>query len=91
MLSVSFGRIFGYAPSESDGAVSSVVGYLIHNDLCRHAVMKRLPAVPLHPHVYEVALAQLESGSRYVLHRSLVLRRLNVCTALPQSSPQICS
>ena len=55
----------------SDGAVSSVVGHLMHNDLCRQSVMTRLPAVPLHPHVYEVALTQLESGSRYVIHQSM--------------------
>lgn len=27
--------------------------------------MQRIPAVPLHPHVYEVALEQLQNGARY--------------------------
>jgi hypothetical protein len=50
----------------SDGAVSSVIGYFNHNESCQQSVMKRLPAIPLHPHVYEIALAQLESGARSV-------------------------
>ena len=51
---------------ESDGAVSSIAGFFNHNELCQQSVMKCLPAVPLHPHVYEVAIAQLEGGSRCV-------------------------
>jgi hypothetical protein len=50
----------------SDGAVSTVVGYFIHNESCQQSVMKRLPPVPLHPHVYEIALAQLEGGAKLV-------------------------
>jgi hypothetical protein len=50
----------------SDGAVSTVVGYFIHNESCQQSVMKRLPPVPLHPHVYEIALAQLEGGAKWV-------------------------
>lgn len=40
----------------------------MHNEACQSAILKRLPAVPLHEHVYEVALHQLESlsGARYV-------------------------
>ncbi|KAJ7110244.1 hypothetical protein C8R43DRAFT_962415 [Mycena crocata] len=48
---------------ESDGAVSSIIGCLSHNVECQNSVLKRLPAIPLHPHVYEVALEQLKSGS----------------------------
>lgn len=50
---------------EQDGTVKAIVGHLEHNDACRAANMKRLPAVPLHPHVYEIAMEQLESGARY--------------------------
>ncbi|TFK45583.1 hypothetical protein OE88DRAFT_1649201 [Heliocybe sulcata] len=46
----------------SDGAVLCIVGYFQHNTECEAATMKRLPAVPLHPHVYEVALQQLQTG-----------------------------
>ncbi|EPQ56931.1 hypothetical protein GLOTRDRAFT_127317 [Gloeophyllum trabeum ATCC 11539] len=48
---------------DSDGAISRIVGYLCHHDECNSAVLKRRPAVPLHPHVYEVALEQLHSGA----------------------------
>ncbi|EIM80782.1 uncharacterized protein STEHIDRAFT_115633 [Stereum hirsutum FP-91666 SS1] len=44
--------------------VTRVVGILDHNDECREACLVRYPAVPLHPHVLEVALAQLASGAR---------------------------
>ena len=29
---------------------------------CQAATLKRLPAIPLHDHVYEVALEQMEDG-----------------------------
>lgn len=51
---------------EGDGIVTRVVGVLEHNDACLKSVMTRLPAVPLHSHVYEVALSQLQNGARYV-------------------------
>ena len=50
----------------SNREISWVTGDFTHNELCRSAILKRLPAVPLHEHVYEVALGQLESGARYV-------------------------
>ncbi|KZT18813.1 hypothetical protein NEOLEDRAFT_1173364 [Neolentinus lepideus HHB14362 ss-1] len=49
---------------DSDGAVSRIMGYLCHNDECKSSVLKRIPAIPLHLHVYEVALEQLKSGAR---------------------------
>ena len=51
---------------ESDNAVSQIVGYFEHNSECQQSVIKRIPAVPLHPHVYELALAQLSAGARSV-------------------------
>lgn len=44
---------------EADYAVMKFAGLLHHHEPCRHVVLRRLPAVPLHPHVYEVALLQL--------------------------------
>ncbi|TFY62444.1 hypothetical protein EVJ58_g3855 [Rhodofomes roseus] len=40
-----------------------IIGYLIHNEGCRTAELKRAPAIPLHPHVYEVAIRQLQQGA----------------------------
>ncbi|EPS95721.1 hypothetical protein FOMPIDRAFT_1053897 [Fomitopsis schrenkii] len=40
-----------------------IIGYLEHNDACRAAVLTRAPAVPLHPHVYEIAVRQLQQGA----------------------------
>ena len=40
--------------------------YFLHNEGCREAVLIQLPAIPLHEHVYEVALNQLEGGARYI-------------------------
>lgn len=46
-----------------DGQVLRVVGYLVHNEECQKARMARNPPVPLHPHVYHLALRQLEAGA----------------------------
>ncbi|KAK4703451.1 hypothetical protein P7C70_g2768, partial [Phenoliferia sp. Uapishka_3] len=48
---------------ESDHAILRISGILSHNKACIDAVLVRRPAVPLHPHVYEVALAQLAEGA----------------------------
>lgn len=48
----------------SDGQVTRIIGVFEHNQGCRNSVMTRIPAVPLHPHVYEVALEQLRDGAR---------------------------
>lgn len=47
-----------------DGAISRITGIPEHNEHCKVAVLERIPPVPLHDHVYEVALKQLQSGSR---------------------------
>jgi hypothetical protein len=49
----------------SNGEISRIMGYLLHNEGCREAVLTQLPAIPLQEHVYEVALNQLEGGARY--------------------------
>ena len=51
---------------QSNGQISRIAGYLIHNEGCKISFLKQLPAVPLHDHVYEVALDQLEKGARWV-------------------------
>ena len=50
---------------QSNGQISRIAGYLVHNEGCKSSVLKRLPTVPLHDHVYEVALDQLEKGARW--------------------------
>lgn len=52
----------------SDGTITRIAGHLGHNDKCTNSVLKHLPAVPLHEHVYEVALEQLESGANFVIY-----------------------
>jgi len=48
----------------SDGEITRIIGSFSHNSECRSAVLTRLPAVPLHEHVYEIALEQMEAGAR---------------------------
>ena len=48
----------------STGEIRHVIGVLEHTELCMEAKLTRLPAIPIHSHVIEVALAQLEQGSR---------------------------
>jgi len=50
------------------GEIKRVVGVLEHTQGCAEAVLTRLPAIPLHPHVVEVVLAQLLDGARFVCH-----------------------
>ncbi|KIO25195.1 hypothetical protein M407DRAFT_25419 [Tulasnella calospora MUT 4182] len=47
----------------TDGQVLRVVGYLDHNEECQKARMGRNPPIPLYPHVYRLALQQLQAGS----------------------------
>lgn len=49
---------------ESDGEVSRITGNFNHNKSCQSALLDRLPAIPLHEHVFEVAIEQLESGAK---------------------------
>jgi hypothetical protein len=39
-----------------DGEITRIIGIFEHNMGCRASTLKRLPAIPLHEHVYEVAL-----------------------------------
>lgn len=48
----------------SDGEITRIIGQFKHNEKCCQAVMTRLPAVPLHHHVYEIAIEQLQNGAR---------------------------
>ncbi|KAI0695371.1 hypothetical protein BC835DRAFT_1414886 [Cytidiella melzeri] len=43
--------------------VTRVLAYLEHNDKCRTAELDKIPAIPLHEHVVEVALRQLGNGA----------------------------
>ncbi|KAI0682094.1 hypothetical protein BC835DRAFT_1311668 [Cytidiella melzeri] len=45
--------------------VTRVLAYLEHNDKCRTAELDKIPAIPLHEHVVEVALRQLGNGAGY--------------------------
>ncbi|KAI0764222.1 hypothetical protein BD413DRAFT_433493, partial [Trametes elegans] len=45
------------------GYVMRIIGYFQHNEECQQAAMVRFPAVPLHPHVVEVAMIQLRSNA----------------------------
>ena len=50
----------------SGSNVSRIIGYFEHNEECQSATLVRYPSIPLHEHVYEVALKQLSEGTRYV-------------------------
>ena len=45
--------------------VLRITGILEHNEMCEKQRMKRLPAIPLHNHVWQIALEQLNAGARY--------------------------
>ncbi|KAJ3836483.1 hypothetical protein F5878DRAFT_502514, partial [Lentinula raphanica] len=44
---------------KGNGVVTWIAGVLDHNDGCRSSFLERRPPVPLHEHIYEVALEQL--------------------------------
>ncbi|KAJ3907755.1 hypothetical protein F5879DRAFT_986170 [Lentinula edodes] len=46
-----------------NGVISRIAGIVEHNSQCQVAVLQRLPPIPLHDHVYEVALEQLRNGA----------------------------
>ncbi|KAJ3819621.1 hypothetical protein F5880DRAFT_1489367 [Lentinula raphanica] len=48
---------------KGNGIVSWIAGVLDHNDACKASLLERRPPVPLHEHVYEVALGQLKDGA----------------------------
>ncbi|CDO76392.1 hypothetical protein BN946_scf184937.g6 [Trametes cinnabarina] len=45
------------------GKIMMTRGYFEHNQDCREAFLTRIPPMPLHPSVFEVALAQLHDGA----------------------------
>jgi hypothetical protein len=47
----------------SDRAIFRIQGLPQHNTKCSESEMKHRPAVPLHPHVYNVALKQLQDSA----------------------------
>ena len=49
---------------EETGFVLRILAFFEHNAGCREAMMVRFPSVPLHPHVVEVAMAQLRGNAR---------------------------
>ena len=57
---------------DSDGQVSQIFGIFDHNPECWASVMTRIPAIPLYPHVYEVAVKQLQNGARSVSIMSIL-------------------
>ncbi|KAJ8094574.1 hypothetical protein PM082_010580 [Marasmius tenuissimus] len=44
-------------------AIERISGILKHNEACTQGVLARVPAVPVHEHVWEVALSQLANGA----------------------------
>ena len=76
----------------SNGEISHIMGYLLHNEGCCEAVLTQLPAIPLHEHVYEVALDQLEGGARYKVYllfsTSLNLPNHSIMQHFCHSDPQ---
>ncbi|KAJ3884390.1 hypothetical protein GG344DRAFT_35471, partial [Lentinula edodes] len=47
----------------SDGCITQIAGITTHNEACMNATLEQIPTIPLHEHVYEVALEQLENGA----------------------------
>ncbi|KAH9962505.1 hypothetical protein BGW80DRAFT_1463528 [Lactifluus volemus] len=60
----------------SSGWIGWIIGYFEHNFGCQTGIMKRLPPVPLHSHVFEVALEQLEEGANIT---AIQRRNLDMC------------
>lgn len=51
----------------STGQILRIAGITKHNKDCQESLMRRKPYVPLHNHVYKVALWQLRAGARHAL------------------------
>ncbi|KAG8958634.1 hypothetical protein FRC03_008953 [Tulasnella sp. 419] len=47
----------------ADNVILRIAGYLVHNEACLTSTLERYPRIPLHPHVYLVALKQLQQGA----------------------------
>lgn len=50
-----------------DGQILRIAGVLSHCAPCQKAHIERRPRIPLHPHAYDTALRQLQSGARFVV------------------------
>ncbi|KAJ8078160.1 hypothetical protein PM082_000366 [Marasmius tenuissimus] len=65
--------------SIGNGKISRISGYLEHNAGCHSAVLERIPPIPLHEHVYEIALGQLRNGANLTamqeLNRTMIERQ----------------
>ncbi|KAJ3724100.1 hypothetical protein C8R42DRAFT_719989 [Lentinula raphanica] len=48
---------------KDNGLVTWIAGFFEHNEACQAAFLERCPPIPLHEHVYKVALQQLQSGA----------------------------
>ncbi|KAF8510446.1 hypothetical protein JB92DRAFT_3144395 [Gautieria morchelliformis] len=69
----------GRLPLEHDWSqVVRITGILIHNRGCQTQHMTRLPPIPLHDHVWEIALAQLNDGASIA---GILARNRNLCHA----------
>ncbi|EIM91383.1 uncharacterized protein STEHIDRAFT_153027 [Stereum hirsutum FP-91666 SS1] len=56
--------------------ITRIVGYFDHNESCQTSSLVRYPAIPIHPHVLEVALAQLADGANI---RTVQKRNTQMC------------
>ncbi|KAI0661954.1 hypothetical protein C8Q70DRAFT_909458, partial [Cubamyces menziesii] len=62
---------------EETGFVLRILAFFEHNAGCREAMMVRFPSVPLHPHVVEVAMAQLRGNASVSQIRNKNLQMLS--------------
>lgn len=53
-----------YDPRSS--RIYRITGILDHNDACKSSLMSRVPNVPVHPHVWQDALEQINNGAKYI-------------------------
>ncbi|KAI0258025.1 hypothetical protein BC834DRAFT_837033, partial [Gloeopeniophorella convolvens] len=60
------------------GHTFRILGLLQHNEECQDSAMKRMPAIPLHQHVFEVALQQLKQGATIT---AIQMRNVEMCKA----------
>ncbi|KAH9890585.1 hypothetical protein C8Q73DRAFT_626947, partial [Cubamyces lactineus] len=71
---------------EETGFVLRILAVFEHNAACREAMMVRYPSVPLHPHVVEVALAQLRGNASVSQIRNKNLEMLSAKAYREQKS-----
>jgi len=46
--------------------VLRITGIIDHNTSCEEQEMQCIPPIPLHPHVWEIAIQQINDGATYV-------------------------